>query len=259
MIEIPSLRPESRYGIPSADQLLFNRQYIVGYSYLLRQAAWAMEIIDPNNRRVEVKREDSFRPDLRIPEHFRAELVDFENSGHDRGHLIASADRRSNRVRNSETFLLSNMTPQKPQFNRGVWRRLEQAVRNLSHLYIETYVVCGPLFNVGKPIKVIGQNADDDQDVIVPIPHAYFKSILAEDARGKLKLWSFMIKNTRSSKELSTFLVKTNDIERQAGLILWDRLRGERVNNLKHRAGRMWSEEKAKLVAKKAASNEQLE
>ena len=36
MIEIPSLRPESRYGIPPADLLLFNREYIVGYSFLFR-------------------------------------------------------------------------------------------------------------------------------------------------------------------------------------------------------------------------------
>ena len=33
MIEIPSLRPETRYGMPAADQVLFNREYIVGYSY----------------------------------------------------------------------------------------------------------------------------------------------------------------------------------------------------------------------------------
>ena len=37
MIEIPSLKPETRYGMPTADQLLFNREYVVGYSYLFRQ------------------------------------------------------------------------------------------------------------------------------------------------------------------------------------------------------------------------------
>ena len=145
---------------------------------------------------------------------FRAELADYENSAHDRGHLIASADRRSSRVRNSETFLLSNMTPQKPQFNQGIWRTLEEAVRNLSHLYVETYVVCGPLFDVGKPIEVIGQNKEEENDVVVPIPHAYFKSVLAENARGKLRLWSFMLKNEGSKANLGSFLCKTVDIER---------------------------------------------
>ena len=44
MIEIPSLRPETRYGSPPADQLLFNREYIVGYSYLFLLAALADQI-----------------------------------------------------------------------------------------------------------------------------------------------------------------------------------------------------------------------
>ena len=81
MIEIPSLRPETRYGIPPADHMLFNREYIVGYSYLFRQARWAMEVIDPENKAVNVERKDPFRADLRIPEQFRATLEDFSGSG----------------------------------------------------------------------------------------------------------------------------------------------------------------------------------
>ena len=56
MIEIPSLRPETRYGIPPADQLLFNREYIIGYSYLFRQPRWALQLIDPENQVANVDR-----------------------------------------------------------------------------------------------------------------------------------------------------------------------------------------------------------
>ena len=150
MIEIPSLRPETRYGIPTADQMLFNREYIVGYSYLLRQARFTMEVIDPNNKRVEINRVDSFRADLRIPEMFRPDLTDYQRSGHDRGHLVASADRRATEVQNSETFLLSNISPQRPGFNRGIWKRLEEKVRKLAETYVEVYAICGPLFHIGK-------------------------------------------------------------------------------------------------------------
>ena len=166
MIAIPSLRPETRYGIPTADQLLFNREYIVGYSYLFRQARWVMEVIDPENIRNEVERLDSFRPDLRVPEKFRPDLIDYEGSGFDRGHLVASADRRATGIKNSETFLLSNMSPQRPNFNRGIWKKLEQEVRNLAKKYVEVYVICGPLFDIEKPIKVIGK--DDKNDVVIP-------------------------------------------------------------------------------------------
>ena len=113
MIEIPSLRPESRYGIPTSDLLLFNRQYVVGYSYLFRQPRWAMQVIDESTMPMEdnFDRLDNFREDLRIPEKFRSSLGDYKGSGFDRGHLINSADRKGSRIINSETFLLSNMSP----------------------------------------------------------------------------------------------------------------------------------------------------
>lgn len=238
MLEIPSLRPETRYGIPNADQLLFNREYIIGYSYLFRQARWAMEVIDPQNRRVEVDRIDSFRPDLRVPERFRADLIDYQGSGYDRGHLISSADRRATEVKNSETFLLTNMSPQKPAFNRGTWKKLEEAVRELAAKYVEVYTVCGPLFDVGKPIKIIGEG--DKNDVVIPIPHAYFKSVLAENIKGQLKLWSFIMPNEESDNPLADFLCLTTAIEHRAGLLLWDRLRGEAADKLKKKERKMW-------------------
>ena len=53
MIEIPSLRPETRYGMPAAERVLFNRQYVVGYSYLFRQPRWALELIDDHTMQME--------------------------------------------------------------------------------------------------------------------------------------------------------------------------------------------------------------
>jgi len=50
MLTQPSLRPETRYGMPAADQILFNRDYIIGYSYYFRQAKWALEIVDPKKK-----------------------------------------------------------------------------------------------------------------------------------------------------------------------------------------------------------------
>jgi endonuclease G len=147
MIEIPSLRPESRYGIPTSDLLLFNRQYVVGYSYLFRQPRWAMQIIDEDTMDMEddFDRLDNFREDLRIPEKFRSTLADYKGSGFDRGHLINSADRKGSKIINSETFLLSNMTPQKPRFNRDIWLELEKAVRVLAEKdeFAEVYTICG--------------------------------------------------------------------------------------------------------------------
>ena len=161
MVDIPSLRRETRYGMPAADQILFNRYYLLGYSYYFRQAKWALEIVDSDT--ADVERADNFRPDYRVPEMFRADLVDYQHSGYDRGHLVASDNQRETKIQNSETFLLSNMSPQESRFNRVIWKKLEKAVRMLDSkddIY-ETYVICGPIFDFDTPVEIIGTEDDD--------------------------------------------------------------------------------------------------
>lgn len=243
MSEIPSLRRETRYGIPEADQVLFNRYYLVGYSYYFRQAKWALEIISPDRGYIapeEVKRINNFRPDFRIPEMFRADLVDYENSGLERGHLVASANKLETELQNSETFLLSNMSPQFPAFNKKIWKTLETEVRRLdaNKKIFETYVISGPIFDFVKPVQSIGTK--DGNGVSIPIPHAYFKSILTENNRGTLNMWSFVIPNEDTSKPLQDFQVPTSEVERYAGIQLWERLMGAKMEKEKKKIRKMW-------------------
>ena len=238
MMDLPSLRRESRYGMPAADQIMFNRHYILGYSYYFRQAKWALEIIDPDDS--DLDRADNFRPDYRIPEMFRADLADYSGSGFDRGHLVASANQRETELQNSETFLLSNMSPQAPDFNRKIWKELEKAVRDLDSKknIMETYVICGPIFNFDTEVSTIG--AADKNDVTLPIPHGYFKSVLTENNRGKLHMWSFSMANEESDRPLGDFLVPTTLLEKMSGLLLWERLVGTKIKREKSRVRRMW-------------------
>lgn len=237
-MDIPSLRREIRYGMPAADQVIFNRHYVLGYSYYFRQAKWALEIIDPD--RTGLERIDNFRPDYRIPEMFRADLVDYSGSGYDRGHLVASANQQETVLQNSETFLLSNMSPQAPQFNRGVWKKLEDEVRQLDAQegILETYVICGPIFYFDQPVDFIGKG--DDNQVTLPIPNAYFKSILTEDIRGALHMWSFILPNKGLDEPMSNFQVPTTKVEQYAGIELWSTLKGTAVAQEKSGVRKLW-------------------
>ena len=239
MLDLPSLKRETRYGMPAADQILFNRHYVIGYSYYFRQAKWALEIVDPD--KTDVERADNFRSDYRVPQMFRADKSDYKNSGYDRGHLVASANQREVEVQNSETFLLSNMSPQEPKFNRQIWKKLEKAVRQLDSrddIY-ETYVICGPIFDFNKTVKTIG--SEDDNGVTLPVPHSYFKSILTENNRGTLHMWSFIIPNEKSDQPLKTFQVPTTQVEQYSGLFIWERLVGEEIEKEKNKIRKMWS------------------
>lgn len=243
-MDSPSLRRETRYGMPAADQVLYNRHYITGYSFYFRQPKWTLEIVDPpviDDDPADVDRSDNFRPDYRVPPNFRADLVDFRRSGYDRGHLVSSANQRDVSIQNSETFLLSNMSPQKPELNRRIWKDLEIAVRALDSnpSVLETYCVTGPVFDFDKPVVVIGAN--DSNDVSIPVPHSFFKSVLTEDDRGRLHMWSFIIPNEETDDSLDQFLVPTYKVEQWTGVVLWDQLIGAEVFREKQRVRDMWS------------------
>jgi len=234
--------PQLRYGHPPADAILHNRFYTVGYSYLFKQPKWVIEIIDLNSEKVVTQRRDAFRPDYRIPEPFRVKDTDYEGSGYARGHLIASANKLSSEVANSETFLMTNMSPQVSSFNSGVWSALEERVRELraTRNLAEVYVASGPLFAIGLETNVLQAGLDNER--IIPIPHFFFKSILSESKRGAFKFYGFIIPNIENDQlnELNSYQVPTIDIERFSGLPLWSGLQGRLVERRKRQTPTLW-------------------
>ena len=234
--------PELRYGAPFCDQILTGRFFTIGYSWYFRQAKWTLEIVNRNTYMLDqADRSDNFRADTRIPKRFRAGLGAYKSSGFDRGHLVASANQDVKQVQNSETFLLSNMSPQKPNFNRKIWRNLESAIRKLNDQdkILETYVLTAPVFYFEKVVETIGKQ-QDDYGIAVPVPHAFVKSVLAEDIKGKLKLWTFLMENKELDGELKDYLVVTYDVEQYVGGRFWDRISGSDIHSQKKRPRKMW-------------------
>lgn len=236
------IQPELRYGSPVCDEILTGRYFTIGYSWYFRQAKWTLEIINRNRHLLtDVERQNHFRADTRIPKRFRAGLGAYRGSGFDRGHLVASANQDIQEIQNSETFLLSNMSPQKDDFNRRIWRKLEEAVRDLNdrESILETYVLTAPVFYFGAAIETVGDETDE-YGIDVPVPHAFIKSVLAEDKRGRLSLWTFEMKNERLDGELGDYLVSTYDAEQLVGGRFWDRISGGDLHKQKKDPIAMW-------------------
>jgi len=239
------MQRELRYGAPVCDQILTGRHFTIGYSWYFRQAKWTLEIINRDrdlvNSAEDVERLDNFRADTRIPKRFRAGLKAYTGSGFDRGHLVASANQDLQDIQNSETFLLSNMSPQAPQFNRGIWRELEEEIRDLDSRdsTLETYVLTCPVFYFGEKVERIGKE-QEDFGISVPVPHAFIKSVLVENKRGRFRLWTFEIPNQKQTASLESFLVKTYDAEQIVGGRFWDRISGGDLHRDKGRTRAMW-------------------
>ena len=155
-----------------------------------------------------LNRTDNFRADPRISTG-SAGLSDYRGSGYDRGHLAPAADMKWSTAAMSESFLMSNMTPQVPGFNRGIWKKLEAWVRDQALQDQEVYVVTGPVLTDG-PYQEIGPNRVD-------VPKRYFK-VLLDYREPELKAIGFVLPNEKSGLPLSTFAVSVDRVEEITGL-----------------------------------------
>jgi endonuclease G len=89
-------------------------------------------------------RQDDFRADTTLPTGwYQVQATDFSGSGFDRGHMCPSADRTITVTANSATFLMTNMIPQLPANNQGVWANLESYSRTLVSQGNELYIISG--------------------------------------------------------------------------------------------------------------------
>lgn len=145
--------------------------YSLCYRESYEQAEWSAYCLRAFMLQKNAKRTNDFRPDLEILGS-SATLADYKRSGYDRGHLTPAGDMVFSREAMSETFYMSNMCPQAAAFNRGIWKDLEDQVREWVRLYGTAYVVSGPVLS--KPAEEypsIGQSK-------VAVPDFFYKVIL---------------------------------------------------------------------------------
>jgi DNA/RNA endonuclease G (NUC1) len=89
-----------------------------------------------NETRIERRnQEDPFREDLEIPSEYRHSLNDYKEFmkyGCSMGHNAPAGQHKTNMQIFSETFLLSNITPQEMVLNSGLWALMENWCKELS-------------------------------------------------------------------------------------------------------------------------------
>jgi endonuclease G len=137
-----------------------------------------------------------------------AALSDYAGSGYDRGHLCPAEDMSFSIEAMSETFYLSNMSPQDPSFNRGIWSSLEGLVRDWAIAYDSIYVITGPVLTSNK--GSIGANK-------VTVPKYFYKVILDYSQPG-IKMIAFLLPNEKGILSLVQYAVTTDSVELVTGI-----------------------------------------
>jgi endonuclease G, mitochondrial len=191
----------------ASDLVVEHQHYTINYAEDYEQPYWVSYKLTADQLKKNTDRSDDFREDPLVRTQ-SASLKDYYKSGYDRGHLAPAADFSWDEQAMSESFYMSNMSPQVPGFNRGIWKKLEAQVRDWASKEGEVYVVTGPVLQKG--LQNIGRNK-------VAVPKYYYKIVL-DMKEPELKAIAFLMENKSSSQPLMTFAVPIDSIEKTTGL-----------------------------------------
>lgn len=196
-------------------RLLVNHGYLVGYSETRRNPLWAAyRSFDVPRLGPAPARPESFQPDPRTLA--RVDPSVYTNTGYDRGHLAPNylIATRHGVTAQEETFLMSNVIPQRHELNAGLWRALELDIAtSYPARFGEVWVIVGPVF--AGPTDPRPRRLDRSGP---EIPVACFKIILDESA-GRIRTLAFLFPaDTPRGSPIGNYLVTIDEIERRTGL-----------------------------------------
>ncbi len=147
-----------------------------------------------------LKRTNKFTSDPLLPRYTNLNK-DYVRSGYDRGHNMPAEDNSCNEIGMKECFYYSNMCPQTPKLNRGIWKILETYTRKLARLDDSVLVWCGSVVKLGRTI------GPDE----VAVPDYCWKIIYIKDKEDTL---AYVFPNTTTvSGNLTEFRVPVDSVE----------------------------------------------
>lgn len=197
--------PYATYG-----EVIVDPYYSIAYAEEHEQPIWvAYELTAERLRNRTAVRNDWFEVDDRVTTK-SAHHGDYIRSGYTRGHMAPAQDFAFSQEAMDQTFLMSNISPQLANFNGGIWRELEELVRDWAMEAEHLYVVSGPIFEEGNKLEKIGKNG-------VSVPHAFYKVIL-DNREPERKGIAFVIPHEVTDDRLEKYATNIRFVEDLTGI-----------------------------------------
>lgn len=208
-----SLFSQGDINLYPQSSIYIERDYFtLSYSEDNEQAKWVYYKLDKKILNGQAQRKNNFKEDPKVITG-SAKLSDYKGSGFDRGHLCPAGSMKISQQAMDDTFYMSNMSPQQPSFNRGIWKKLEGLIRDWVYKYGDLIVVTGPIFD--EKMSSIGNSE-------VSVPNYFYKVIYALEDKGKMI--GFILPNQKSNDQLSNFSVTVDEVESISGLNFYHKL-----------------------------------
>ncbi len=206
--------PWSWPSVAEKERVIQHTAFSLVYSHKHMQSKWVAYELSLFNINGSAERSRKFLVD---PSIFPSTALtsDFTKTGYDRGHLAPAGDMKFSEKAMLESFYMSNISPQLPGFNRGIWKKLEEQCRSWapsSH----------PLFLVTGPILTDNLNTHIGKTCSISVPKRFFKVIL--DTAAPMRAIGFVLENVSSTLPLKHFALSIDEVEKITGLDFFPRL-----------------------------------
>jgi endonuclease G len=215
--------------IPSSKtntEIVRHSAFILSYQEEYEIASWVLHRLVKEAASGKAERSNEFLPDPLV-ESGSAVTQDYSRSGYDRGHLCPAGDFKHDKELEDETFYMSNMSPQVPDFNRGIWSDLENKVRSWVKKRGELIIVTGPILKKGLP--TIGRMNK------IAVPEKFYKIIYDPATEEAI---AFLFPNEGSVELVKSFTISIDELETMTGIDFFAKLpdsleqKIERQNNV---------------------------
>lgn len=201
--EIPKLQ------VKRPEQVIRHEGYTVSYNSEYKIANWvAYELTDKEAKSKKTERSNKFVPDPMV-KGATATNEDYTRTGYDRGHLAPAGDMKWSAKAMRESFYLSNICPQKPALNRGIWKELEEQSRRWANDYGSLLIATGPVMT--DKMKRMGKNG-------VGVPTAFYK-VICYVSGNEYKAIGFIFENRDYKKtSLKSMAIPVDSVEKVTGI-----------------------------------------
>ena len=202
--ELPQLKRKR------TEQVIQHEGYTVSYNADYRIANWVAYVLtDKEARSDKAERQNKFVVDPLV-KGASATNEDYTRTGYDRGHLAPAGDMKWSEKAMRESFYLSNITPQKPGLNRGIWKELEEQIRLWARENGAVLIATGPVIP-DEELNRLGKNR-------VGVPRQFYK-VLCMVVNNQLEGVGFLFENRDyGTTPLRQMMVPIDRVEQVTGI-----------------------------------------
>ena len=189
-----------------SEKILCRKTYTLSYNKDTKCPNWVAWYLTAEHVDGDCQRDNAYYEDDDVP-FPKATNADYRRSGWSRGHMCPAGDNKWDAEAMRESNLLTNMCPQNPSLNSGLWNVIERDCRKWAKKYGGVYIVCGPVF-LNTEHETIGENK-------ISVPEAFFKVILR--MYPKPAAIGFVVRNNEGKKKRDQFVNSVDEVERITG------------------------------------------